>query len=115
MVVAGSKCLSANSRVHIIFIENFMCTKKALSAVVAISLFSLTALAIDVDMDGVPDELETQLLSTLAPVVYADQTSDKPPLSLDYYVRHVRLGWFSSPKGAWIGDTGKTPLTGDLI
>lgn len=93
--------------------------KTALGTIcIALFLWETTtrnAFSQDFDQDGVPDAVENQLLSTLAPVVYADQSNDKPPLTLDYYVRHCRLYWYTAPFGMEVGNTGDTPETVDLM
>ena len=58
---------------------------------------------------------EDRILTTLAPVIYADQADDHPPLTLDYFARHVRLYWYNAPFGSEIGNTGDTPQNIDLI
>src|SRR6266849_6195684 len=65
------------------------------------------------DGTGVPLNVQNQLLSTLAPVIYHDQPDDKPPLPIDWYVRHCQLIWEDAPFGtnSNIGNTGDQPLT----
>lgn len=74
---------------------------------------SLSAQAQDNDEDGVTDQIESQLLNSLAPVWASLENGSRAPLPLDWAVRHCRLHWHQDrSKGAVrIGDTGNTPLT----
>lgn len=65
----------------------------------------------DTDGDGVPDTIESQLLSVLAPVWVQPEPGFNPPLPLDWAVRHCRLVWYDRQSGAFVADTGNTPMT----
>ena len=52
------------------------------------ALLPLGVLGQDSDGDGVPDAVESELLSQFAPVWRADDSHQRPPLPLDWYVRH---------------------------
>jgi len=96
-----------------------MKTKVSLRAclVVLASTAVLTTFAQDSDSDGIPDSMEAQLLSGLAPVWHSPHPGHRAPLPLDWAVRRCRVHWHASDDKAAprIGDTGNTPLTLPLV
>ncbi|MBC7834746.1 MAG: hypothetical protein H7Y88_06555 [Phycisphaerales bacterium] len=64
------------------------------TALVALGLATAPLAAQDFDGDGVPDAVETDLLTRFAPVWYARGDGARPPLPIEWYVRHCRLEWY---------------------
>lgn len=73
----------------------------------AIFSFCLRSPAADADGDGIPDEIENQLLARFAPIIYPNEIHDFPeggsgvPVSVAWLLRNSRIMFFNSATTNW--------------
>jgi hypothetical protein len=98
------------------FLKTF-CQRYLFALLTSSSLATAVITQNDSDLDGVPDAVESELLSQFAPVWRANDGGQRPPLPVDWYVKHCQLRWYdqeyngSSNPGNRLGDTGDRVLS----